>query len=511
MFRIDRLLLGAAALAAMGGWTPAAASEIVGRGDMTFYLDTAAFRTADGRALEEVYVRIGNNELVFHEADGGFQSRVKISLLVTDLDGNPVVQDAEEIGFEEDGEERVNDSRYFQTIVKQFVIEPGIYLLSYAVEDLQAPKRTVLGMLMGKNNLSTVRDVRLNVPEMPEGVPSFSLPMFVWSVDTVDGQTVYHPNPPRMYGLYQDTLIVYVELYLPESVAAEESFEFTSYILDGEGNTVASRSVTSPNPAPAGRGGGMKAYPVVIREDLSTFPAGAYTLNFSFGVGNRIWSRVRAGMFSVAWDMRTWEVSRRSFLAEARFLLGDEEFELFRNKSLGEQEQMLDALWKKEDPSPETGTNEAYEKFLDRLAYVNQTFSESVREAVFSDRGQIYMKWGPPDEFVEDVIPVNRETISEAFAKVEDKFHPFNYSTHGIKPNINSAIPRSADPRGIGQIDEGGNTAFPFELWIYNNSGDPILSRHRVLDPDIGMRFLFVDREGYGVYKLETSTKISDK
>jgi hypothetical protein len=121
------------------------------------------------------------------------------------------------------------------------------------------------------------------------------------------------------------------------------------------------------------------------------------------------------------------------------------------------------------------------------------------------------MKWGPPDEFIQDVIPVNRETISEAFALVEDRYHPVNYSTHGIKPYLNSIRPPVFDHRRMSQVGEGGNTAFPFELWIYNDAGDPILKRHKEKDPDIGTRYLFVDREGYGVYRLETSSKISDK
>ena len=198
-------------------------------------------------------------------------------------------------------------------------------------------------------------------------------------------------------------------------------------------------------------------------------------------------------------------------MAEARFLLGDKDFEAFQVLNIGEQERMLDELWRSEDPTPETGVNEAYEEFLDRLAYVNQTFAEGARAAIFTDRGQIYMKWGPPDEFVQDVIPVNRQSLSEAFAVVEDRFHPINYSTHGVKTYVNAVRTPVSDHRKMSQVGEGGNTAYPFQLWIYSTAGKPILRRHKVIDPEIGMRYLFVDRNGYGVYKLEASTKISDK
>jgi GWxTD domain-containing protein len=492
----------------------AAAGEIVGRGDFTFYLDSATFRGPGGKNMQEIYVRIPNNEIKFSPSDGDFVSTLKISIELLDTSGQPVIQQSERLYLTEPIAGNATSSVFYQTVIKRFLIKPGVYVISFAVEDLEAPKKTMFGIVRGKFNTSAVRNLRLDIPEISEDGPSFSLPMFVWDIEQDGDRTVYQPNPPRMYGLYKDTLLAYVELYLPDTMADAQTFEFKSYVLDTDGNTMASRSVTLPNPAPVAeedRSNILKTYPVVIREDLATFPAGAYSLNFSFGIENRTVSRVRAGMFSVAWDIRTWEVPRRDFISEAKFLLTEKDFAVFETLSLGEQESRLDELWRAEDPAPETGINEAYEEFLVRLAYVNDNFYDSQRTAIFSDRGQIYMRWGAPDEFAQDVIPVNRETISEALAAVEDKYHPVNYSTHGVKPYSTVTRSNDIDPRNLGRIGEGGNTAYPFELWIYNNSGKPILSRDRLIDPDIGMRYLFIDREGYGVYKLETSTKISEK
>ena len=511
MFFHRALMAALFVLAGLGSGRITLAAEVVGRGDFTFYLDTATFRANAGRVLQEIYVRIPNNEIEFSQSGDRFVSKVKVSVEIKDLEGNVVVRDSEDVEFSEDEEVRTGNSLYFQTLIKRYLMEPGVYQLTYGLVDQEAPKRTVFGMMKGQFSTSAVRSVRIEVPEIPENAASFSQPEFVWSIDSVDGETVYHPNPPRMYGLYKDTLIVYVELYLPDETASAPTFEFRSYVLDPDGSTVADRTVSLPNPKPVEIGAGLRTYPIVIREDLTTFVAGAYSLNFTFSLDGQILSRVRAGRFSVAWDLRTWEVPRREYLAEARFLLGDKDFTRFQGMSLGEQERILDDLWRAEDPSPETGVNEAYEEFLNRLEYVNQAFVESAREAIFTDRGQIYMKWGPPDEFVQDVIPVNRETISEAFAVVEDRYHPINYSTHGVKRYTNSIRPPVIDHRRMSQVGEGGNTAFPFELWIYNDAGDPILKRHREKDPDIGTRYLFVDREGYGVYRLETSSKISDK
>lgn len=503
-------MIGLFAVTIIGLCRTASARDMVGQGDFTFYLDSSAFRGKDGRVLEEIYIRIPNNEIAFERSGNRFVSRVRINVDIVDREGSTVVHESEEHEFTEDTETRVGNSLYFQTLIKRCYVPPGAYRLTFEIEDLEARKLTLKGMVKGKFCKSAVRDARLEVPEIPDDTPSFSLPEFVWSVDTVNGKTVYHPNPPRMYGLYKDTLIAYVELYLPDELAKAPTFEFKSYVLDPDGNTMSSRAVSLPNPAVSAQDEGLRVYPIVIREDLATFPAGAYSLHFSFGLEKRVLSRVRGGTFSVAWDMRTWEVPRRDYLTEARFLLGDKEFAKFRELTVGEQERMLDEMWKTEDPSPETGVNEAYEAYLDRLAYVNRHYAESTREAIFTDRGRIFMKWGPPDEFIEDVIPVNRETISEAFAIIENKYHPINYSTHGVKRYTNAVRPPVIDHGRVSQVDEGGNTSFPFELWIYNRAGEPILSRDRVIDPDIGTRYLFIDREGYGVYRLEASTKISE-
>lgn len=509
------------ALALLAAPLVSQAAEIIGKGDFVFYLDTTAFKGRGGHALQEIYVRIPNNEISFKESGNAWEGKVQLTVLIETPAGEAVIRDSEEMTFTEQEKERVNSSLYFQTIIKSYFVKPGVYLLSYAVEDLEGPKATMMGRIQNKNKTSAVRSVRLETPDIPEDEPSFSQVMYLWSVDPGPGHATYHPNPPRLYGLYKDTLAVYLELYLPDSLAQAPTFEFKSFLLDGGGETVAESQVSLPNPrtregdgqpaVPPGRGAPqIKSYPVLIREDLTKFPAGTYSLQFSFGLGGKTISRVRGGAFSVAWDMRTWEVARRNYHLEARFLLGDKAYEEFDRKSLGDQERMLDAMWKELDPTPETGVNEAYEEFLRRLAYVNDRFS-GYEEAIYSARGQIYMKWGPPDDVIQDVVPVNRETLSEAVEMVENKFHTMNYSTHGVKPYNTATSNRIVDTRGVGTIDEDGNTGYPYELWIYNGSGKPILERDRFMNPQIGMRYLFIDREGYGRYTLESSSAFSSK
>jgi GWxTD domain-containing protein len=190
----------------------------------------------------------------------------------------------------------------------------------------------------------------------------------------------------------------------------------------------------------------------------------------------------------------------------------DPEFRAFAQKSPGEQEQVLDEMWKGLDPDPATGTNEAYDRFMDRLAYVEAHYRET-GPAIFTARGGVYVRYGSPDEMVQDVIPINYESLAEAEAMVENPYHPLNLGSSSSKlyktPKTKNSF--AADGRESARYRPEDNTSVPYELWIYHAGGKPLLDRDRVQEMDIGMRFLFVDRDGHGVYKLERSSSISIK
>ncbi len=484
----------------------------VGHGDFIFYLDSASFRGREGKDLACVSLRVANQNLRFNEDGSAWTSHVKLSLLVTDDAGKEVVKTAETMTFHESDESRIESPVAYQTIVKQFSLPPGGYWLSCGLEDLDAPKISVIGLSKGANKSSAVHRARLNLPEMPADEPSFSDAMFVWDVDPSEaGVRRYRPNPSRIYGLYRDTLTVYMELYLPEDLSASPVFDVRSEITTVAGDSVRTTHLALPNPVAGGRA--ARTFPVVIREDLTAIEAGSYTLYVEFGLDGNPLKRIRAGDFSVAWDLRTWETPRREYLAEARFLLGDSDFKDFQKLTPGQQERMLADRWKQLDPDPTTDVNEARETFLERLDYINAHYAEGA-PAIFSDRGNIYLRYGPPDEFVQDVIPMNYETLAEAEAVVENPYHPLNLSSSGSKfystPKTRNTF-GSVTSRTSSRYRPEDNTGVPYELWIYQRTGAPILERDRINEMDPSMRFLFVDRDGHGRYQLDRSSSISIK
>lgn len=485
----------------------------MGRGDFEFFLDSAAFRMPDGSTRQDIYLRLPNAGFRFKEVGGRYEAKPRISILIRDSAGKTVVKQSDEFKMIVEAPEQAANPAWFHTMTKSYSLGEGVYTLSCAIEDWYSPKVTVLGMMKNKYNKSEITKYPLEVPTFPNNKVSLSDPRYLWKVGRPGDEKTYVANPSRMYGLYRDSVSVFVEAYVPRAITYQD-LEIKTAILDDQGEKVTESSVVIPAVETAASGdmqNDVATYPILITEDLNLFPAGKYSLYISAGVRDKALVRRPAGSFSVAWDMRTWEVARRDFIQEAKFLVDEKDFKGFAQKSIGEQEAIVQAMWKDIDPDPTTGVNEAYEKYLERLAYVDARYTD-YQLGVYSDRGLIYLKYGPPDEKIVEVMPLNRESMSDALQKVEDRFHAVNFSNTGgrlgyARPQQNIIV----DPRRLGAVGEGGEVAYPYELWVYNQSGDPIRKRDRALEPDHGLRFIFIDREGYGRYRLESSSSMSNK
>ncbi len=83
---------------------------------------------------------------------------------------------------------------------------------------------------------------------------------------------------------------------------------------------------------------------------------------------------------------------------EVPYIITDEERSAFlRLQTNEEREQFIEAFWQRRDPTPDTVENEFKEEHYRRIAYANERFSSGI-PGWRTDRGRIYIMWGPPDE-----------------------------------------------------------------------------------------------------------------
>lgn len=129
----------------------------------------------------------------------------------------------------------------------------------------------------------------------------------------------------------------------------------------------------------------------------------------------------------------------------------------------------VDSLWQSWDPIPTTTKNELKREYYQRLEYVNKHYP-SKRGWPRSDRGRVYLLYGPPDDII---------------------YHKWTSVTVAATKEYKA-----------------------FEIWVYNRTAGPIA------EPDFlsnlfpgAMKFVFADVEGFRhfeqIYSTESGEKIS--
>jgi GWxTD domain-containing protein len=80
------------------------------------------------------------------------------------------------------------------------------------------------------------------------------------------------------------------------------------------------------------------------------------------------------------------------------YIITDEERTAFKRLNTDEErEQFIEQFWLRRDPTPDTVENEFKEEHYRRIAYANERYASGI-PGWKSDRGRIYITYGPPDE-----------------------------------------------------------------------------------------------------------------
>jgi len=184
---------------------------------------------------------------------------------------------------------------------------------------------------------------------------------------------------------------------------------------------------------------------------------------------------------------RELETPYRKWLNEdVAYIITDEERAAFKRLSTDEErEQFIEQFWLRRDPTPDTAENEYKEEHYRRIAYANERFASGI-PGWKTDRGRIYITFGPPDEI---------------------ESHPSGGTYE--RP-----------------IEEGGGTTstFPFEKWRYRyiegigtdviiEFVDPTMTgEYRMtMDPSEKDALLYVPNAGLTLYEQMGLTSKADR
>jgi GWxTD domain-containing protein len=83
---------------------------------------------------------------------------------------------------------------------------------------------------------------------------------------------------------------------------------------------------------------------------------------------------------------------------EVPYIITDEERSAFKKFTTDEErEQFIEQFWERRNPNPGSPENEFKEEYYRRIAYANEHYASGI-PGWKTDRGRIYIMWGPPDE-----------------------------------------------------------------------------------------------------------------
>ncbi len=89
---------------------------------------------------------------------------------------------------------------------------------------------------------------------------------------------------------------------------------------------------------------------------------------------------------------------------DVAYIISDEERKAFKRLNTDdERENFIEQFWMRRDPTPDTEENEFKEEHYRRIAYANEHYASGI-PGWKTDRGRIYIVYGPPDE-IESIIP----------------------------------------------------------------------------------------------------------
>jgi len=477
-----------------------------------------------------VLVEVKNSAIKFEKEKHGLVGRMRLEVRLSSLDGEVVTRTRHvhtaPLGISETGSSL--QFQVFGVLLRDVPFRAG--RIDCVVFDANRHKRGAMNSIR-KKGASSEASSAWAAPATPRpaaGVlleePLYLLqaPLAGWKPDVdaaldEDSDWLHdYAHPSRRYGLEQDHLQIYQPVWPPVSGLDREGgpaglrVEVSSLDMDYVLRDTVYFDATGREALALGHPAGL-----FYSLDVNILPEGAYHLSTAPLGAEGAGSVTR---FDVIWRLAALARPQELVLGEGRTVLDGRELTVFLGESPAEQQKMLAEFWDGLNPDRTALSNPVHLNFQNRLAYVQRFLGGFDEFGAKDDRGEVFLVLGAPDEIQRESMPMNFRDQDDARIKVYQRFAPdrdgvaAKGSAVGGSQTINpykvvGGIPmpfsRGAE-RDRNKIVYSAAHNFPFELWEYDNGGNPLF-KHQLADRGMGQRFLFVDATGTGEFVLESS------
>jgi len=257
-----------------------------------------------------------------------------------------------------------------------FDLKPGKYTLSITITDLDIKK-------------SFQRTKQVELKDFSKERIGLSDVVFADAIE-VDSSGIRNITP-NLRGALEDTesaFYAYFEIYPRIPV---DSLQVNYKIIDSFNSSIAKRSYR------------VDAGPQRIKEfiDLKSLVAkpGGYYLIIEVSAGGYK-NRCRKKFYIGGEGLPVFMENLDSAIQPMKYIAKPSDFKAMVEAKGEEKQRLFNDFWKKRDPTPGTKPNELKQEFYRRVEYANRRFTVYFlnKDGWRTDRGRIYIIYGPPSE-----------------------------------------------------------------------------------------------------------------
>ena len=356
-------------------------------GDPLPFVGTVAFAAGPADSvIALVGLSLENRALAFQRESNVFVARYRVTLSLQ-REGAPSVDlSREEIvrvaAFQETL--RSDESILFQQVLR---ILPGAYKVTVAVRDA------------GSTSESRATQDYV-APSFGPG--SFSAPILAYQATgrgALADPLSLVLNPRGAVGYGSDTLLAYVEGYGfsgPATVPLQ--------VFDEQGHSIFTDSLHFRGERPVES--------QVVRLSPDSVSLGELKLVIGSGAGERTASALVS--FTQAWVVTNFD----EMLDLLRYFGYDNKINTMRKAPDSERARLWREFYAETDPNTTTPENEALNQYFGRVSAANQHFTDEGIPGWRTDRGEVYINIGPPDESIESAPGAGNRTIRWTYTEL---------------------------------------------------------------------------------------------
>jgi GWxTD domain-containing protein len=482
---------------------------LVSTGDLAFEVDLAGFRAQEGQTEEEIFVDLANDQIAFQNEDGALRGKLKLEIELRNSAGKRAFEKSQTLAPVAVAALDAGDRSVHQVIRQNAILPPGEYQLRVEVTDEKSEKPGLIHMIRKTKKKGLVEGL-VRIPDLSQNEMIISDVLFSRDVRVGVQELEYErngvaidPNPARQYGMVIPYLSYYAEVYAGNDFQPQDSIFVRTRILDRVGGALWQRQ-TLARPA-------SNSFVTQDQIDLTrTMKAGSYVLEISARNRRTGLEATSSRPFEVLWAIASWSKDADSLLEEMKLIMRAQEYGELVKLSPGAREVYLAQFWKKLDPDPGTAQNEALQEFQRRVQYADREYSGTIGRGMLTDRGRVYVRYGPPDE-------VSYQFSSSSFGEnenVERVSDPAERVGLSNRPNASYLDPdeyREGDVSDLSTQRGGANIkSKELEVWEYDGPGHSLYGRAAGKDTHRGLKFIFADEMGNGEYELIGSEGTTD-